>query len=53
VIGMALLTGIAGTPLRWLNERRIMHAALGAVAGTMSLVLGLTCAWPLASRLLA
>jgi hypothetical protein len=53
VVGMAFLSGVAGTPLRWLNERRYMHAALGALAGVMSLVLGLTCSWPIAARLLA
>jgi high-affinity nickel-transport protein len=53
VIGMAALTGLVGAPLRWLNERRVMHAALGAVAGVMSVALGVSCGWPVVARLIA
>ena len=51
IIGMSLLSGAAGTPLRWLSQRRSMQAALGAVAGAMSLALGVSCAWPIVARL--
>src|SRR5262249_5272601 len=53
IIGMALLTGAAGTPLRWLSKRRGLQAALGAAAGAMSFGLGLSYAWPIVSKLVA
>ena len=53
IIGMATLTGAAGTPLRWLSQRHTMQAALGGIAGAMSLSLGLSCAWPIVSKLIA
>jgi hypothetical protein len=53
VVGMTLLTGAVGAPLRWLNERRVMQAALGALAGAMSVALGVSSGWPIVSRLMA
>jgi high-affinity nickel-transport protein len=52
VIGMTLLTGAVGTPLRWLNERHGMQAALGATAGAMSVALGVSCGWRVVARLM-
>ena len=53
IVGMALLTGAAGTPLRWLSKRRSLQAALGATAGAMSFGLGLSVAWPILSKLVS
>jgi hypothetical protein len=51
VIGMALLTGVGGLPLRRLQSVPTLRAALGAAAGLMSVVLGVMWGWPLITRL--
>lgn len=51
VFGMALLTGLAGWPLRRIAERSRVQAALCGVAGVTSLVLGVLWGWPLLVRL--
>jgi hypothetical protein len=53
IVGMAGFSAAAGTPLGWLRERRAQLAALGALAGAMSLGLGLFYAWPIVSRFIA
>jgi hypothetical protein len=51
VFGMALLAGIGGLPLRRLQRAPALRAALGALAGVMSVVLGVMWGWPLITRL--
>jgi hypothetical protein len=51
VLGMALLAGIGGLPLRRLQGAPTLRAALGALAGVMSVVLGVMWGWPLLTRL--
>jgi sulfite exporter TauE/SafE len=51
VFGMALLAGVGGMPLRRLQNAPTMRAALGALAGLMSVVLGVMWGWPLITRL--
>ena len=47
IAGMALLTGVAGWPMRRLAERRGIRSALGAAAGIGSMSLGVFWGWPL------
>ncbi len=51
IVGMALLTGLAGWPLRQLAQRTHVQAALSGLAGVISLVLGVLWGWPLLLRL--
>jgi hypothetical protein len=51
IVGMALLTGLAGWPLRQLAQRNYAQAALSGFAGVVSLVLGVLWGWPLIVRL--
>jgi hypothetical protein len=51
VIGMALVTGLAGWPLRRLAHAARVQAGLRAVAGAFSLALGVLWGWPLVWRL--
>jgi high-affinity nickel permease len=50
-LGMALLTGLAGWPLRQLAQRAHVQIALSGLAGVISLVLGVLWGWPLLLRL--
>lgn len=51
--GMSLVAGTAGWPLRRLAQGGSGQVALNALAGTMSLVLGVLWGWPLVCRLAA
>jgi ABC-type nickel/cobalt efflux system permease component RcnA len=51
VLGMSLLTGLCGWPLRRLSRARNVRVALSALSGTFSLVLGVLWGWPLLFRL--
>lgn len=51
VCGMAVLAGVGGLPLRRLHGAPTLRAAMGALAGLTSVVLGLMWGWPLISRL--
>jgi hypothetical protein len=53
IAGMALLTGLAGLPLRALSQRRALTIALNAAAGAIALGLGVMWGWPLLLRLTA
>jgi ABC-type nickel/cobalt efflux system permease component RcnA len=47
VVGMALLTGLAGLPLRQVSRNHRYQVALGVLAGTLSISAALVFAWPL------
>lgn len=51
IAGMALLTGLAGWPMRRFAHGLRAQAALSAIAGIVSLVLGVLWGWPLLFRL--
>jgi hypothetical protein len=50
IVGMALLSGIAGWPLARLGRRPWVAAALSAATGTLSAALGAALLWPLATQ---
>lgn len=51
VMGMALLTGLAGLPLRQVSRNRRYQAALGVLAGSLSISAACVFAWPILSQL--
>jgi ABC-type nickel/cobalt efflux system permease component RcnA len=51
VLGMALLTGLVGLPLRRLTQRHGAQAALSACAGLLSFSLAIYWGWPVVLRL--
>jgi hypothetical protein len=51
VAGMALVTGVVGWPLRRVAQDGRAQLALNALAGAVSLSLGLLWGWPLVWRL--
>jgi ABC-type nickel/cobalt efflux system permease component RcnA len=51
VLGMALLTGLVGLPLRRLTQHRTAQAALSACAGLLSFSLAIHWGWPVLLRL--
>ena len=52
VLGMALLSGVAGWSLERLGRRRSAAQALGCATGILAMGLGIFWAWPLLPRLL-
>jgi len=53
IVGMALLSGLAGWPLARIGRSRAAARGLGCVTGTLSAALGLAWGWGPASRLLS
>jgi ABC-type nickel/cobalt efflux system permease component RcnA len=51
IFGMALLTGVAGTPLSLITKQAKAHAILFAAAGLLSLSIGVSYGYPIAQRL--
>jgi hypothetical protein len=52
LLGMAVLAGVAGAPLRVITQRERAHAWLFAFAGALSLGIGFSYGLPIARRLL-
>jgi hypothetical protein len=53
ILGMALLSGLAGWPLSRLGRRPGVDRWLGTATGTFALGLGALWGWPILGRLLA
>jgi hypothetical protein len=51
VVGMGLLSGLAGWPLARLSRKPAAVRALAAATGLLSIALGVGWGWPLLARL--